>query len=653
MTDTFSKLEEFFYDNGEHEEQLRNDSPFFVIDFDKLYDLDMDIAFNLVSEPKKFFDNARNYIRPVTLSDGTLVVKEIQVKNLVQTTPIRNIKSEHINKMLQLESMVTTTSIPYSVITKAVFECPKCLNEITVEQDGFDLRVPVKCSCNNKRNFLLLHEKCDYDDMQLIMLQERPEELPAGEIPEPLFCYLKGDLIRSASPGDRATITGLVSTQPTKKKMSFDRIFNANYVETHNKDNSEYEFTEEHVAEFIKISEMNDLDDVLINSYAPHIFGWRHVKQAHLYALTGSPPMVDDNATIRGDIHVLMVGDAGVSKSQLLKFDQLLANRSVFTSGRGASGVGLTASLVKINDRFMLVPGSMALADKGICLIDEGEKMNEVDMEAIHTPLEDQIIRIDKADIHTTLNSRCSVVMACNPNTGKYVQGKPLRENIDFKDTLLSRFDLIFVMIDMKNEDIDDSIADAILGLGEAEKTPPLNIATLKNYIQYSKRFKPTISKKDKLYIKKLFLEKRVDEEATWRHLNSIQRISKARARSHLREEVSTEDIDVAYKLLRISIEEAWTDPFTGEIDINPMIGMTSKSVKKQGEYLPLIVEHLLETDDAVMDATGKKHVSRNALVDMLMENPNIDKIRANEVIDYAKGAGLIYYPSPGKVSVI
>ena len=649
MMDTWSDLEEFIHDDDYHEKQLRSTSQVFLIDYYKLYDFNPDIALDVLDNPKHFIGAV------FPLVNG----KNVQIWNLIESIKIRGIESNHINKLIQVEAIITSTSIPEATITTASYECPVCGETMNIIQEGYEPEPPQKCGgCGNRKGFILRLENCIYEDTQIVILQERPEELPPGEIPEPLECVLKGSLIRSVTPGDRVIIVGVISVKQVKRKsLDFTRIMYANNVTVLNRENNETEFNEEQVKQYVEISKTDNLDNVLIDSFAPHIFGWRHVKQAHLYALFGSPQKGAKDNPIRGDINVLMVGDAGVTKTQLLKFTKILASRAVYTSGKGVTGVGLTASLVKINDRFMLVAGSMPLADKGICLIDEGEKMNEDDMEAIHTPMEDQIVPIDKGDIHMTLNARCATLMACNPKGGHYDVGKPLMENIDFKDTLVSRFDLIFIMVDSSNKETDMKIANAILGLDEEKANPPLDIKTLKNYIQYSKRVKPTIPDDVLIEMRERFNRKRQSDRenkslsVTWRQLISLKRLCKARARSYLRDTVDVGDLDVVWRLFELYIDETWTDPYTGKVDISGLLGMVEKSVEGQARYIPRVIDMLVEDEMCEMTASGDFMVKQPVLRDKLVEIGKVDASRAMKIIGYALENDILWTPKYGYVS--
>jgi replicative DNA helicase Mcm len=431
--------------------------------------------------------------------------------------------------------------------------------------------------------------------------------------------------------------------------MEFVWILDANNVIVENK-GYDIELTEDEINQFREMSQDPNLMSKLVESFSASIFGWTHVKEALLLGIFGGVAKIKDDAEIRGNINVFLLGDPGTAKSQLLKYCHKIAYRSIFSTGRGVTGVGLTAALVKENERFILRAGTMALADMGVACIDEAEKMLKEDRDAVHTPMEQQIIPVNKGGLNTTLNARCATFMAANPTNGRYVQQKTVRENIeDFPDSLLTRFDFIFVMPDIVNPENDEQITDTILQLNQEDKKKHISLTTLKRYIIYSKRIYPTIPEEVKERLKKFFLEKRSDTDnntglqISFRQLESLERACEAYARAHLRETVTMEDAEATIKLFEIYVRATWTDPFTGKIDMNVYEGIPAASRQQQADYVPNIIEHMYRDGKGVCDALGELFVRRGDLIKELERLGQLDTFIANKVLDLAIEKDLVW----------
>lgn len=352
--------------------------------------------------------------------------------------------------------------------------------------------------------YFVVHEKCHFIDQQVIKLQEAPDQVPVGELPRHILVSADRYLTNRVVPGSRCTVMGVFSIyQPKGGKKDAAVAIRNPYMRAvgvhsdvdHTAKGSAI-FSEEEEQEFLEISRRPDLYEVFARCIAPSIYGNDDIKKAITCLLMGgSKKILPDGMKLRGDINVLLLGDPGTAKSQLLKFVEKVSPIAIYTSGKGSSAAGLTASVQRDTQtrEFYLEGGAMVLADGGVVCIDEFDKMREEDRVAIHEAMEQQTISIAKAGITTILNSRTSVLAAANPIFGRYDDLKSPGENIDFQTTILSRFDMIFIVRDDHNRERDESIARHVMGIHmggrgvEEQVESEISVEKMKRYISYCK----------------------------------------------------------------------------------------------------------------------------------------------------------------------
>jgi DNA replication licensing factor MCM2 len=499
---------------------------------------------------------------------------------------IRELRCSHISTFVHVIGVVTRRSQVYPELKTYYYNCMKCshTNGPFAAPAGSDMEMPIPkacVECESKGPFVICKEKTLYQNYQRVMLQESPGNIPPGRMPRSKEVILQSDLVDTVRPGDEVEVYG---TYKAKYECGinvhhsfpvFHTRLEANNIVRRN-DVKLQQITDEDHKEIIALSNDEEIRERIIASMAPSIYGEPHLKTALACAMFGAvPKVVAGKHRIRGDLNVLIMGDPGLAKSQCLKYVNKTFERSVFTTGKGASGVGLTAAVMKDREtgEWVLEGGALVLADSGICLIDEFDKMNDQDRTSIHEAMEQQSISISKAGIITTLSARCAVIAAANPIGGRYDSQLTFSENVELTDPILSRFDIICVLKDEVDAGKDEQLAEFVVvsHMRSHPTDPDTKIKSrfeqarenagkkqipqelLKKYILYARsQIMPKVSDVDNAKISKFYSEIRRESfqtggvPMTVRHLESIVRIAEANARMELREFVSTRDVDHA-----------------------------------------------------------------------------------------------------------
>ncbi|KAI4298248.1 hypothetical protein L6164_031829 [Bauhinia variegata] len=538
-----------------------------------------------------------------------------------RVTP-RELLSEFIGSMVCVEGIVTKCSLVRPKVVKSVHYCPGTKNFTTREYRDITSNMGLPTGSvyptRDENGNLLVTEYglCKYKDHQTLSMQEVPENSAPGQLPRTVDVIVEDDLVDACKPGDRVAIVGVYKALPGKSKGSVNGVFRtvliANNVSLLNKEANAPTYSPEDLKNIKKIAERDDTFDLLGNSLAPSIYGHSWIKKAVILLMLGGVEKNLKNGThLRGDINMMMVGDPSVAKSQLLRAIMNIAPLAISTTGRGSSGVGLTAAVTSDQEtgERRLEAGAMVLADRGVVCIDEFDKMNDQDRVAIHEVMEQQTVTIAKAGIHASLNARCSVVAAANPIYGSYDRSMTPTKNIGLPDSLLSRFDLLFIVLDQMDPDIDRHISEHVLRMhrfrsaidgGEGalngssrygvedeadndssvfvkynrmlhgkkrergSKRDTLTIKFLKKYIHYAKhRIQPDLTDEASDHIATAYAELRSASSnaktggtlpITARTLETIIRLSTAHAKLKLSRKVSKSDVEAALKVLNFAI---------------------------------------------------------------------------------------------------
>jgi DNA replication licensing factor MCM2 len=431
---------------------------------------------NTPTEILKIFDQVAMDTTLIHYPDYEKIHSEIHVRITdipVQYT-LRQLRQSHLNCLVRVGGVVTRRSGVFPQLKYVKFDCTKC--GVTLGPFSQDSHVEVKISycqnCQSKGPFTLNSEKTVYRNYQKITLQESPGTVPAGRLPRHREVILLWDLIDSCKPGEEIEVTGVYRNNYDAHLNNkngfpvFATILEANYVVKSHDQLAGFRMTEEDERKIRSLAKDPKIVEKVIASIAPSIYGHTDIKTAVALSLFGGVPKeAQGQHIIRGDINVLLLGDPGTAKSQVLKYVEQTAHRAVFATGQGASAVGLTASVRRdpMTSEWTLEGGALVLADKGVCLIDEFDKMNDQDRTSIHEAMEQQTISISKAGIVTTLHARCAIVAAANPIGGRYNSTIPFSQNVELTEPILSRFDILCVVRDTVDPTEDERLANFVV----------------------------------------------------------------------------------------------------------------------------------------------------------------------------------------------
>jgi len=562
------------------------------------------LAIWLVEQPMvmlELFDSVAMDVAKISFPDYNEIhnVIHIRITNLPLTDELRDLRQLHLNSFIQVTGVVTrrTSILPQLQLVR--FDCIKCgyttspIAQNVDNDNKKDLIKPLSCpDCGSLGPFKLNENKTIYRNYQKLVLQECPGSVPAGRIPRSRDVILIDDLCDTVRPGEEICITGIyrnifdVSVNIVQCFPVFSTVIFANNILKESESASLLITDEEKLYFTNTLSKISDLESQLISSViAPSIYGHSYIKRSILYSLLGGQSKLHSNKhRVRGDINILILGDPGTGKSQFLKYIENIASRSVYSTGKGASAVGLTASVTRdrMSGEWTLEGGALVLADNGICLIDEFDKMNEKDRVSIHEAMEQQSISISKAGIIATLQARCAVIAAANPIRGRYDSSLTFIENVDLTDPILSRFDVLAVVRDRVDIINDEQLAQFVVENHikyhpsseqqeqeqeqEEEKKEDVFLSQemLKKYILFAKQTcKPKLDNIDRDKIAEFYSDLRQKSMSSpggipiaVRHIESILRLSEARAKLHLREYVRSDDVDMAIRIMLESFIE-------------------------------------------------------------------------------------------------
>jgi replicative DNA helicase Mcm len=634
-----------------------------IVEFEDVLTFDHRIADKLLEKPDEYLRHAENAAQNQLAIEAPEYAEKqkvtVRIVRLLEPTPLRKLGAAHIGKLVMIEGIVVRSTPVRPMVMRAAFKCRGCGELTYVDQTGPFLKAPFACSnpqCRRKGPFDFVQEESSFVDSQDLRVQERPEDLPPGQLPRTLHVKLVGsEIVDVARPGDHVSIVGIVrAAAPSMPKVGKLRVFalhlDANSIEVLGKEPEATLPTPEEEKQILELAKDPWIHRKIINSIAPSIYGYEHIKEAIMYLLFGGVSKSLPDVNIRGELNILLIGDPGTAKSQLLQYVARVAPRGLYTSGRGTTAAGLTAAVIREKGGGMsLEAGALVLADKGIACIDEIDKMRPEDRVAIHEAMEQHTVSVAKGGIVATLNARTAILAAANPALGRYEPRRTITENISLPVTILSRFDLIFILRDVPNKEVDSKMSEHILEIhrrGTTPTEPPIPMDILRKYISYAKTIKPVLTEEALRRIKDFYLAMRFASESegspiaiTARQLESLIRIAEARARAALRTEVLAEDAEAAITMMKKSLEEVGIDLSSQKIDIDLIMTGKPKSLR---DKLQIVLSVLTEMEREI------GIVEKTALINRLEEEYNIPRVEIERLIAQLQREGTIYEPREG-----
>lgn len=645
------------------------------ISYREIESFDPDFALSIIEEPDANIQAAEQALRLLLSELGSN--KIVAFVRIIELPPdsnrsVRRLRSDDLGSMISVDAIATKIGKVLPRTYEGVFVCAACGHPSRVSQPNEqELVEPVECfqidgGCGRKRNQTKFHQRVEESiliDTQFIELQEPPENLRGGVQPERILCIAEHDLAGQLNPGDRVTANGVLFVRSQRKSGKdtpiFDIFMRIHSIQRENIPLEEIQITEDEEREIKELARREDIHDLLTRSIAPSIFGMTRQKESLMLQLFGGvASKAKDGTRLRGDIHILLMGDPGVAKSQLLSYMAQISPRGRFTSGMSASAAGLTAAAVQdsaADGRWTLEAGALALADLGLASIDEFDKMNENDRSSMHEAMEQQRISVSKAGINATLSTRCAILAAANPKAGRFqsVSEVPFTQQINLKPALISRFDVIWLLTDQPQADHDSMIANHIMN-NRARSTPEIliekgsevdpsksakhdgvdkkegivNRELIRKYVAFAKRsIHPKLTDEAQESLREFYVETRRkggeshDSIAiSARAIEGLYRLAQASARVRLSEVATIEDAERSIRLTRFWRHELMGENFD---ETTLQSGKKATTRNRERSILEIVRRLFAETGNIVnladvLTEAGRTDISRDVAEDII-----------------------------------
>ena len=659
---------------------IATSSAYITVDYIDFDSFNPSLAKDITHKPDEMFDAFNEAVISILSEIHPEYAGEIKdnirvrIGNYAVQKGLRDINADVINKLLGVSGMVVRSSEVKPFGKKIAYRCLNC-NQINLSQlKGLSLRKPQRCLNCSEKELEMDIENSLFIDFQLVRLQELPEDLPAGQLPHYIEVTILGDLVDQCRPGDRIMLTGVIRIdQEAASFVSGNSSSSSSQIKTSlfklrmEGNNIEYlggragdkktrsieriSISAEDEKQIIAMSKKPDIYEKLISSFAAHVYGHEVIKESILLLIVGSVnKKLDDGSARRGDINILLVGDPGTAKSEMLKFAAKIAPRGLYTSGRGSTAAGLTAAVIRDKSGIMMLEaGAVVLGDQGLVCIDEFDKIKAEDRSALHEVMEQQTCSVAKGGIVATLNARTSILSAANPMYGKYDPYKNITENVNLPIPLLTRFDIIYVIRDIPEKEKDSKIAGHILEIHKdfqkTSQTVAINIDLLSKYLAFAKLVvEPELTREAVSIIRDYYMKMRnVDSDSmitvTPRQLEGLIRLSTARARLLLKEKVEKEDAERSIFLVQRMLETAGVDVNTGKVDLGVLHGKPFSEISKLKLFMEIF---------SSLSGEDKNDVEENTFIIELAKTGKFSESDAKSFIKKAMNDGQIYERKPG-----
>jgi len=638
------------------------------VNYTDLEKFDPDLADALVHTPDLIIGAAEEAIKQLNLSvpAGTTFAPHVRFTDLPSDALlIEQLSSKNINEIVSFKAVVTKRAEILNRVKVAVYKCEMCDAEVRLFV-GKNFAPPKRCEECKKFALKQVEDDSTYTDIQRAEVQELLERVRGGAPAAHIELLVEDDQVNRIAPGDNIEVVGVMRLRPPlkmkqKQEFIYGRYIEVNSVRSMKRDFEEIEITKEDERRIKELSQNPEITDMLVRSIAPSIYGHNEVKLALVLQLFGGTKgkTMKGGIPIRDDIHVLLIGDPGIAKSRFLQSISDIAPKSIYVSGKSVSGAGLTVSAEKDElgeGGWTLKAGALVLASGGSAQVDEFDKIEEDDRAALHEAMETQTISVAKAGIVAKFRTKTAILAAANPKYGRFDQTKNLADQFDIPPTLLSRFDLIFPIVDVLDEEKDAKLADYILathmGKGK-EDTDNIDKELLRKYIAHARRkVLPKLTQEASTKIKEFYVELRGKSKdsgsvaITPRYLEGLVRLAEAHAKITLSDTVDEEDADVAISLFNYVMQQIMTDKSTGAFDIDIVGTGKSKTerdrMQKADTILDIIREHLRKNDSAEID-----QVISDA------QSYDIDEASAKKILAELLRKGVVYEKEHGHIRIV
>jgi len=634
------------------------------VEFPELAKHDPELAEQLITEPEETIKAAEVALQQFDLPKEEFRVRFINLPES-QKIKVRDIRSTHLDNLIMIDGIIRQASDVRPQVISAKFECRSCGNLITVPQLESKFKEPQRCSCGARGRFRVA-EKILVDAQRLV-IEESPESMQGGEQPKRLSVFVREDLVepkmeKKTTPGSKVRVVGILKEVPLTAKSGgqltrYDLALETNSIDSVEQSYDDISITTEDEQRIKELANDPNVYQKLVSSIAPSVYGHEEIKGALVLQLMGGVRKErSDGTAVRGDMHILLVGDPGAAKSTLLTYISKMAPRARYVAGRGASAAGITASVVK--DEFMrgwaLEAGAIVLASGGVLCLDEMDKMSMEDTSALHEAMAQQQVTISKANIQATLTARTTVLAAANPKLGRFDPFQPIASQINLPPALINRFDLIFAVRDIPDKEKDTKIATHILeGNIDGVKEPEVPVDLMRKYIAYvHQNVFPKLSPGAVEEIKEFYVGLRNSAitgdggikpiPISARQLEALIRLAEGSARVRLSNQVTKKDARNAIKILKFCMMQVGFDYETGQFDMDRVATGVPASTRNKILVIKEIIHEL--------EARGKKTIPIEDIFAEASEK-NLTEPQVEEILEKLKKEGEIYEPKRGWIS--